>query len=360
MVKSECIPNSVADARTPQRLLDFDILSCIMSHISAREDLLSCMRTSSSLYTAGIPLLLSFPCLILPQRLRSFHEFLVSRAPASFLNLRDVFFVLYRHDITSTDIELFKDILRKASALEKLRLFGDVLGEDGEARDIVVSLNTLKTLRIYHDSDDEKDLILSRLQAPLEDVRVDFSQKRDVFSLLADFRNTLETINITGARFSGTDLCYRNVTSLEISYYDELRLSVLVPALPNLQKLDVAFSEMTMEDPEMEALREDNLQFQQARVSPMWNLTFLSADANSLYALALQIKVPRVRVVELMPLGMEGDGDPAWWNSTMAVLRPTQLILMGDFPIVDCDQDLSERFCEGMEELRQLHVTLTR
>ncbi|KAJ3542541.1 hypothetical protein NM688_g5961 [Phlebia brevispora] len=337
------------------RLANFDILTYILKRVPQRKDVLSFMYTCTIAYAAGIPILLGFPCHIDLVNMRIFHTFLVSRAPASFLALRDISFSnSLSEKLQRFEIEIVKDILRKATNLRALGLYRDILGQADEIPRLVASLTALRSFTVSDNPDENIAFVLSHLRAPLKRVHVSFFKEREVLSLLAEFWNTLESVAVTAAGFASTTSCYHNLTSLTISYYSQIRLSVLVPAMPNLQRLDVGCLNPHASAREGELVRQENFLFQQARTSPVWNLAFLSADAPALSILGLQFKVPCVEITRLGSLIWR---DAAWWRRTMAPLRPTQLILSGEFPFEP--GGLSRILCEGMQDLKYLQLNAT-
>ncbi|KAJ3532541.1 hypothetical protein NM688_g7404 [Phlebia brevispora] len=216
------------------------------------------------------------------------------------------------------DVGVIKDILKKATGLKTLGLYGDLLGRD---REIPIRPIT------YSGS--------------LKELNIECTEERDVFSTLAKFHGTLETVVFYSASFSTTVFRFPSLTSLTITLYSHFPLSTAA---------DEHFEPRYGSSAARQLAVSANLTYW----SPLWRLAFLSADPADFYVLGLQFQVPRVRIFQLSSMiGLQGD--PAWWRSTMSLLRPTQLIFVGVLPIF---YDLSCIFHEGMEDLKHLHLTV--
>ncbi|KAJ3532886.1 hypothetical protein NM688_g7358 [Phlebia brevispora] len=330
-----------ADTSLPERVsyarLNFDILACIMACVHEREDLLSFMFTCSVLYAAGVPLLLRrFPRCIHAKSLWPFNKFLLSNAPASFSALRILCFS-YQHDkhredpiVGSQDRAIVANILQQATRLECLALHKKYLGQSGHSDDAVAraiaSLTALRRLALGGSCDNQTRSILTQLQSPIWLLAVEFLESTDVLPLLANFCHTLRHAEISSAKFLSSSAPYPHLGYLELSRCSQLRLSVLGPAFPALKLFVVSTVDTRVGEVSTDAMREENLQFQQGRSTPVWKLSGLIADLESLYILCLQFQVPGLTVTRSDP---ETYNDLTWLHDSMAYLQPQVFQIRG-------------------------------
>lgn len=122
------------------------------------------------------------------------------------------------------------------------------------------------------------------------------------------------------------DLRYYNISHLGLCSISNMRLSILVPAFPNLKRLIARFSDH-FTDPEVDTLRADNLQFQQEHPTQTWRLSSLAGDIAGLYVLGLQTAV---YTVSIACLGITIHDDTAeLLEVVLTPLRPLSLSVDG-------------------------------
>ncbi|KAJ3559225.1 hypothetical protein NM688_g459 [Phlebia brevispora] len=351
----------------PYGTLNFDVLTRIMACISQKRDLLSIMRTRSDLYGAGIPLLLSFPCKIDTRNLRPFHEFLVSKAPSSFLALRTLYLFDWPAGIpamSSTlggiirDAGIILDIIRKATRLEALTLYNGFLLKTYGTCQAIASLTALRTLNIRGDHVVDEPLLslLPELQSPVRNMGVDWTYGQDILPSLRNFRHTLQCACFSYVTFRDSGgFLYSRLTTLKLMYSSQLRLSVLAPALPNLQTLILQRTVLSVED-QVDTIRDENIQFQRDRSTPVWKLLSFSTDLEGLYILGLQCSVPRLEVIandQSSPLE-----DLEWLRDSLSPLKPLDLIVKDlEDPVEDSEMGLLHLFLADMNSLNSLDLS---
>lgn len=309
--------------------LNFDSLAAAMPWIKGRKDLISFMSTCSDLYTAGISILLGLHHRITPQNLHSFYRFLVAKAPASFTALRSLnMSSLYASELDQDKVAVLVDILHRGqNHLQHIELSYAIV-RDTSLQPTLASLSALRSLVSSHNLGlgVEEQLLITQLQSPL--VKINFNgcmQEMDIVILFSNFRHTLEELVIKDIfRFNSVGgLCYPKLIHLDLSGTRPLRLSMLAPAFPNLQTLEVEssgnnkyFEEVVDVDEE----RGNNVQFQQDYPSARWHLVSLKGDLRSLYTLGLQVEVPTVMIATNSALSEHYS-----LRDALVPLRPLQL-----------------------------------
>ncbi|KAF7792570.1 hypothetical protein EIP86_003664 [Pleurotus ostreatoroseus] len=292
--------------RTSQLRLNFDTLSSVIPWIRQRKDLLSFISTCSVLYRVGVPALLHFPCWITPRNLAPFHSFLLSKNPYSFLGIHDLTLTDYRGqpEMREDEAYMVKDILNGAKKMEHLVVDDAMLRHIPTAYRALATMQALQHLELELGPDTMNELLaaLAELHAPLRYLRVDYPWEpsrsnrirnrisMDIVAAFANFCQTLEDvafINISPRRITPGDLRYTNVTTLYLSFADNMLLSMFVPAFPNLKSLHLEW---------LTAGRADNQRFQREHPEYSWRLETLTGDAESLYNIALQTMVCTVEI----------------------------------------------------------------
>ncbi len=321
--------------------LNFDTLVATMRWTKDRRDLISFMSTCSDLYNAGLPILLGLHYQIDVTNLPQFHEFLVSKGPASFTALRSLklYFNTYYYDrhLIQDEVEMLDTILTQARNLQRLEVCGEALHQNPSLHHKVASLSALTCLDFSHDygSRAEQRYIIAHLQAPL--TKLVFTgggggggveHKVDIVTLLSNFRHTLEELTVweTSVCQSAEGLCYPKLVHLKLVGIIPIQLSLLVPAFPNLESLELGYMEFAL-DPFGPSYRTDNIQFQRDHPSRMWRLQLLKGDTTNLQNLGLQTQVTSVVIMD------------CWWGSSaeqreqfteiLLPLRPMHLSLEG-------------------------------
>lgn len=301
-----------------------------------RTDLLSFISTSSDLYRTGIPTLLGFHHQITRTNLVAFYKFLVSKSPSSFLGLRslDLHFPEYAEGDANgkmgpNEITIITDILDHAKKLVHFEIYGSLMGSGATIYRALAALPALHTLNFdVNDSDGEIVAALTQLRSPLVSLSCNlYGKDEDFFVVLSTFCQTLERLaayNTTLYKVVRTDLFYYNISSLGLVSVSDMRLSILVPAFPNLKLLIVRFPDH-LADPEADTLRLDNLQFQDEHPKQTWCLSSLRGDIVGLYVLGLQTAV---HTVSITCPGVTGDHDYAeLLEDVLTPLRPLSLFV---------------------------------
>ncbi|KAJ3535392.1 hypothetical protein NM688_g6984 [Phlebia brevispora] len=360
----ETLEDSLADrspkeSTSPNTPLHFDVLACIMAHIDKRVDLLSFISTSSELYASGLPFLLRFPCQISYDNLGPFHQFLTSKGPRSFLALCDLKFTFREMErLSDSELELVAYILRKARHLRSLHLQTELLQRCIAIAQAVASIAALHILLLDGYMNEQTSLALSQLHSPLKRIEISVpgfgdSSKGSSLNMLGKFRDTLESAAIKWDAFSPTDLCYTKITVLEISFCSHLRLSILVPAFPNLRTLVLGPPDLwTDVRPTFEELRAENIGYQKQHQGAMWRLSELTAETMALYVLALQMHVPSLTVTDF------AGEECAWLQSTLATMQPVHLKIEVANDSFEDLKGLSTIFSGGTEGLRRLNIEI--
>lgn len=323
---------TIVNEESPRVHLPFDILVYVALRIAERKDLLSFISTCSDLYHTSVPTLLGFHHCITKTNLVAFHEFLVSKSPSSFLGLRSLDLHFPENvdgRIRPNEVTVITDILDHAKKLQEIAIYGRVMGSGASVYRALAALPALHVLQlgIYDDfkAGIPATLIpatLARLQSPL--VSLGFKlhgEDLDIVTALSHFRHTLERLNVSDIalyKVATTDFRYSNMTVLELVSVSNMRLSILVPAFPNLKHLTVKYAD-DFPDEEVDDLRTDNLQFQQEHPDQMWRLLSLTGDVASLYVVASQTVVHQVSIT---CLGIYGC--PLAIGILKAVLTPLQ------------------------------------
>ncbi|KAJ3544019.1 hypothetical protein NM688_g5791 [Phlebia brevispora] len=351
--------------------LNLDILILIMERILTREDLLSFMFTSSSLYKAGICLLLRLPIAVDIDNLHPLHEFLKSKAPSSFRALHDIYLSFDEfpedEEMEQEDVDAIVDILSRATNLKELQIHREILHQSDDIGDAIAALPTLQDLVIlgqYEDDLDDYDTnmegVLTQLNSPLRSVDLHFFGKQDIdiLPLLRNFQNSLKSARLSYITFLHSDFRYVSLTSLALSCATQLPLAAMASAFPNLRELVITFTGIEFGLYLPSDVRTENIQFQQALSSPIWKLSTFDTDMEGLYALGLQFHVPDVMIAEHTSVAWSSmDPDPTWLRDTMLQLRPVRLYI-DELSLGDPESSLSVYLHKGMDALRFLKITV--
>lgn len=286
---------AVVPPRPPGRVasslvvLNLDILRHILLFIEGHKDLLTAMSTCHALYNAGIQPLVRLPIVIREDAIRSFHDFMFSHSPATFLAFRALRLACY--ELSIEDTEPFLELLRRGTNLRQLELPFTVFSDNKGIGEAVVCLRELEELCIGCGFHNGIDRILTQLHSPLVKINIQFDNNDDTDPildpalLLANFQNTLEQATIIAVPLLTSAFRYPKLMDLEIHLSGEPSLSVLATTFPNLQTLFISIAELGVE--RLRDLRDENVAFQNGR--RCWeSLTSVHADADVIYAMGLK------------------------------------------------------------------------
>ncbi|KAF7795832.1 hypothetical protein EIP86_006999 [Pleurotus ostreatoroseus] len=330
--------------------LNFDILAAVLPWIKTRRDVLSFISTCSDLYNTGVRCLLKFPCNVTSERLPQFYRLL--QAKSGFLALRDL--CVSSDDLLGSDaVDQLKDILNRAKNLHRIQIIDEVMLSSLVLYDALASLPSLRYLDLQLARSDQlaELMMLEQLQSPLATLKLgEMAIPLDLVATLANFQRTLEELHLEEATifYNSTTLCCANLTSLHLTCVANFRLSVFIPAFPNLRTLSYEFSGSERGDG-TEELRDNNIQFQTAHPTQCWHLMSLSGDIGSLYTLGLQSKVPHVSITS-----PRLRSDPA--GPCLSPLRPLQLSVVNNMNRVVGDW-LFDTVPEDWNELVRLDLS---
>ncbi|KAF7792565.1 hypothetical protein EIP86_003659 [Pleurotus ostreatoroseus] len=287
--------------------LDFDSLASVMPYVTEKSTLYALMRTCRRLYREGIIHMVEWRAwkdALTPADLRSFHEFMTRRAPASFnaLHMLDVSSFDFR--ILSSDESRLLEDLVKRGAPHLIALDYPDLGDPYETPESLLwtfsSFSNLRSLKHFHQRSETLIYdILTSLHSPLTEIDV-WLDEVDVVQLFSNFASTLQSIKIAGGLAETTNVCYRNVTKLEAREMTLPNLDVLSTVFPSLDNLswDDDSKYLYLYDEawdELQERMEQNADFQAYHC--VWaSLKILRSNPMSLYALGLKHEVEEVVV----------------------------------------------------------------
>ncbi len=333
-------------------LVNFDVLTYLMSITEERTDVSSLMRTCRTLYSAGIPSLLSFDIdFDVWERFAAFCSFMDVDAPGRSRFLRRM--TLYMHHLTrarrTRTLGHILRILQHASQLHEL----SIETNDEEQRfdpldphliEALSGLTSIKDLAVSMVTDDTAK-ILQSFQSPAAKVYLffeddwsssEFSHLDPIF-VLKQFGPSLRRLEVLFPAFSQVlrhGIQYPHLTELEISHISPLlALDPLIYSFPNLRIL--RFSEMdTFGCDHIEgegATRRANLLSQSQR---HWeSLDCVSADPVCLYLMGLNCKVHHLQLELSAELGSSRFANVDCIEETLSLTRPTRLdIAICSFP----------------------------
>lgn len=340
-----------------QKALNFDTLVTVMPWIKNSKDFLSFITSCSDLYAAGVSTLLGFHYMIKPRDLSLFHQFLTSKSPSSFLRLRSLHFPdvdMENPYVTSS----LADIFGRAKNLQYIR----ITGGERNLRNLHPSLcQALASLRSLHSlelqdcwSDMEQAKMFAQLRSPMRSVELEGAWGyMDLVETLANFQHTLEKLVIRAMVLdhNPTGPSYPNLIHLSIECVGNPFLSILVPAFPNLQTLNIR-SSSSFGDVKAE-WRENGIQFYLDYPSQVWHLASLTGNTPSLFTLGLLIVVPDVTVVNFQPTR-----DCADIERCLRTLRPMKLSVSNDEDLLDGVDWLAEATV-GCSDLVRLDLSFT-
>lgn len=331
-----------------QLSLNLDILVYVMPFIRSRRDLVSFISTCYDLYRAGVPILLGLHHTITARNLASFFKFLTSKSPSSFLKLRSLslYFPPYPEGIESGGINMVTNILSGARKLQHVVVHGSIMERDPAAYRALAALTALTSLNLAlcHDAMDEQSTVLKQLQSPLKSINVAIPGKEDdMIGALSNFSLTLENAVVVllpkshlSHAIGPSTSNYLNLQYLGLDSSTSIspKLSILLPAFPNLKHLIVKGSD-DFDGFEIEQTRKDNRRFQETNPGQTWSLSSLTGAVRSLYALGLQTGVP---IVIITRVASDMDSEAERLQEVLTPLHPQQLSFEGiEEPILEPD-----------------------
>ncbi|KAF7796973.1 hypothetical protein EIP86_008161 [Pleurotus ostreatoroseus] len=348
-----------------QSSLNFDTLAAVIPWITLRKDLLSFLTTCSGLYNSGILTLLGHPSNITNANLRQFHAFLTSRASISFAALRDVKFCLSVKDTVPPPFDqdgmrILTNILSRARNLRYLQVDGDILHKYPSICETLALLPSLVSLTVPTHPEDTGRALLTSLQSSLTKLVYNGASGEvlDLQTSLAKSQHTLKEFILSDALIhhsgSAGGAVFSRLVRLELNGVTSLLLSVLIPAFPNLESLELLYCHGETAD-EDEENRGRNIQFQKNHPSLAWHLSSLTGDATSLYSLSLKSKVPEVKVTTFL-----SEVEKVRLGVLLPPLRPQQLILDDEAELTDEDEffDTLSLIAISQPYLSAIHLTL--
>lgn len=246
-------------------------------------------------------------------------------------------------------ISSLADILSRANNLQHIEICGDELHPT--LYQALASSPSLCSLKLRTNGvDPELRVMFTQLRSPLSNLEFEGTGAQlDVIATLVNFHRTLKKLTISELNIchTPTRINYANLTHLSLQFVGCPQLSILVPAFPNLQTLNVKFCPEFGE--EREEWRERNIRFQKDHPSQKWHLSSLTGDTGGLYMLGLQTAVPDVSVINFQPnLDLEDTED------CLAPLRPVKLSISNEiepFPNVDWVSGVLETSCSELVRL---------
>ncbi|KAF7791022.1 hypothetical protein EIP86_001981 [Pleurotus ostreatoroseus] len=304
----------------------------------------------STTYFVCLPILLARPygSDFYSKTLRSFHDFLSSSAPTSFLSLRDLKF---SGRTERADFDIMADILKHATNLRSLTVgTRGVLRLREDVVEAISSLSGLKSLLIRHEDPNATYFTLRRLEAPLTHLHLEVDDyNTPPLPSLSNFQDTLEDLFLQRVTLTDVPFSFCKLTRLHLNFCPEPLLSVLVNAFPNLEVLVLKSVYKSVPDGlrDREELRADNIEFQ---VHKQWHsLKSLTVDELGIRAMSLQTEVDSVVLPCMISFSDKLDHD--WLYTLMRFLRPRHLQLT-------CDDTtrLQRALSVGMERLDRLDL----
>ncbi|KAF7799456.1 hypothetical protein EIP86_010691 [Pleurotus ostreatoroseus] len=283
--------------------LNLDILRHVLTFVETHKDLLSAMSTCHALYNAGILPLILLPIIFEEPDIRSFHDFMLSHSPASFIAFRQ-FYLDLNDDLPDADIPLIIELLERGTNLQSLNVPYDIfeLGAHDGAAEAITKLTRLEEFTVTGPMPRSCEKMLSHLQSPLVSIDGYFDWPNDGHAdpvlLLSNFQHSLEDVGFYHVVFSSTAFHYPKVTCLSLSQCDTLPLPVLTTVFPNLKELTISYSLAQVTTEQIEELRSQNLAFHESE--DRWaSLTSVTADIVSLYVMGLQNSLSSLDITSL-------------------------------------------------------------
>ncbi|KAF7791018.1 hypothetical protein EIP86_001977 [Pleurotus ostreatoroseus] len=362
---SNTVQNKDFATKSP-KCLGFDSLTALFPHIYEREDLISYISTCRDLYTAGVPHLLRFPCTIQEDNLRDFYTFLKSKAPSSFLGLRDLTCNLETLTDNSArlrpiQVEMLSEILKEARSLTALAFDAPLLLQDETIPFSIGSMASLRILEIGGAYNDQVGSVFSRLQSPLEEVGpVIVPDKADPLSVLSKWQQSLKEVRVLNALCLSSQHRFTNVTVLNLDPCSVPLLCVLVPAFPKLGHLTISSADSFFHNGEdFMRLHAANVQYQRDHPTQVWSLKSFSTDITTLHILGLQCTIPCVTISDFCP-PQYSEQFRGHLQSSIAPFKPLEVTLIGfSDPPADA-QGLADIFVidKGMDTVKRLNLSI--
>lgn len=307
------------------------------------------MRCCRTLYIAGVPYILRRRIHLTRYCIHSFHKFMLSNTPTSYLALRELSLDFNSlNTVRPKTVGRLLDILTAAVQLRALTLKNGILTLDPRIPDIIASLPQLHQLIFQNEVLTESDNLLRHLRSPLEEVTAVLSDNSDPISTLSAFCHSLLRAQITTNILSSTEHIYPNLRDLHLRIRHYPCLRTLTHAFPNVRRLhlDCYYFEL---GPHVETLRRNNLASQR---NARWDhLEFLQIrNYRALYFLGLQSQVDHLEISGDI---YDGDEERSMLCASLSHLHPRRMELQL------CTEDLhfaslSEILGVGMERLEHL------
>ncbi|THG94056.1 hypothetical protein EW026_g7333 [Hermanssonia centrifuga] len=281
-------------------ILNFDILLVIMSHLPFTGDIFLLMRTCHTLYSPGVPILLSRGVkLNTPRKLAHFYKFMSADAGNRYNHLRvlaiDIAF--FQHERYK---RMFLNVLRRAHKLEDLSVLdSDLLTTDTRFPTIIAKLTSLKvfTLAHYGSENFEPANMLSLMLSKLVKATIDFCEFEDPIDRLANSASSLEELDAVHVYFEREDVQYTKMKTLCLEFWRVAEIGPLIHSYPNLCTLEIqgySANESYLVNAVVDRATNQAFQLQKS-----WKmLDSVHANIVELYALAINCKIHSLNVAD--------------------------------------------------------------
>ncbi|GJE86651.1 hypothetical protein PsYK624_027320 [Phanerochaete sordida] len=285
-----------------EAILNWDVLTEIMSHLSRRDTSRMARTCRTLLQVSPRFLLAGTVTLALPETCLSFCKFMARK------DRKDCYRYLRRLDIPLsqwiTKDKRLGNVFTKATELEWLSLGrGHVLAYDDRICDAVIGLTKLHTLVLNNPSKYTLQVV-EKMQAALTTVDADLydferRQSQDPVVTFAPFKDSLELMAVISPVFRKKDSQFPRVHSLFANDATNVKLQILTGCFPNLQNLHLSvaingFSGFTTADTQ-------RAQNQVAQAQVAWpSLRRLSGSVEGLYTLALNCGIDHLSVASTL------------------------------------------------------------
>ncbi|CAL1702573.1 unnamed protein product [Somion occarium] len=244
-----------------QPVLSFDVLSGILAFSCSRNDLLAMMQVCHTLYRAGIRILLAegVDHFSSSTQLASFCLFMTVDLPSRCSMIRKLHIhagSLWEDEFVPSreDVQTFASILRHATRLNELTLFGgeQLVEKAPEVAAAISSLASLRVLTVGSEDDSECEGIISALenmQSPIKSLTVCLDPNGSdcgPVPFIRALQANLETLTINWALWMSERLASETILCPEvksISIYDweqeDINIGTLMKTFPNLRSLTI-------------------------------------------------------------------------------------------------------------------------
>lgn len=297
--------------------LDLDTQAIMMSHLTAKKDVLAFMRTNRAHYDAGFQRLLQFRVVVHDRRLEDFCDFMLSGSIPRLPGLHQISFVygwgLFRNPAKAHIVGRLVSVLQGARHIKKLDITHceDFLKLDPQIGSAITSLEHLESLLLHNATQGLSLGLLKNLTSSVTTLDLAIYLERPLTfpeddiraaptSAIATLALSLENLTLHRTSLAGNTIQFPKVKSLIMNESHGPDKACLAHTFPNLQRLsfETANHNYSMDRDEAREQRQVNRSVDQGDKAT--TLKFLSARLIDIYSWGFSGEFEEMIITEVL------------------------------------------------------------